>query len=733
MKNIKNYLSKILLIVLMILISVGTVGCKKKEKPDNRTECEKNGHTWVDATYEEPKHCSVCGVTEGDPLPKPKPNPGDVTISIEGNSTIKSGQTLKLTSSVLGTSETAVTWEITSGSEYAEIDQKGNLTAKETFRDEEVVIKITCKANEEISATKTIRIISKPTLTQDMLDYLNDDYLGVDGFIKIDLYTIGLFEKFEQSSNISVKTAMDGVHWYAEYEDGTTGGTRSTYYKNHNNVACEVGVSLMNEEEYFPLTDDNDVEVSWEKSGLYNSLKGIKASDFTLNEDTWYYDYTGNDKELTAKVLAACNPYDFILKSNPTFSLIIESGEVMGITMTSDWDYSIVNSYKAVQELNVFFTAGEENVKVPTIGKFNHEPIHDQLSVAIENMRNLNNYTLRYTSYTYSVISGGLVGEGFYELVTQNDCYFTPFNVKNPLKTDEEIELVQNDNYGFHKFNDNLYNSYTTDKDGSFVASRAFESDFANAKPSFMFAAEIFTAYAEGSDGSITYYVNDAMSTVATTFYYGVGNDINLYGIYATRGYTSTTTSFTPYVTVKDGYIVDAGFYFNMGYLYGVIELEYSEVNNTTMPEDVNVDFAVRNNPTSWSELVLNVSEDDSTLDDDQEVNALEYFKAKFEDENIGDRMPFFNECLGDTFGFGLSGVHISSSDHRAYMSMTLYYDVPLDINYSIESSLKKVENYLISLGFTKNQYDEFTKDDIVVAPVDQGLDLLIYVWRSKG
>ena len=42
------------------------------------------------------------------------------------------------------------------------------------------------------------------------------------------------------------------------------------------------------------------------------------------------------------------------------------------------------------------------------------------------------------------------------------------------------------------------------------------------------------------------------MSYVATTFYYGVGNDINLYGIFATTGYTSETSSFTPYVVVDN-------------------------------------------------------------------------------------------------------------------------------------------------------------------------------------
>lgn len=60
-----NFLKTFCLILVLTLI---LVGCKKEEKKDTRTECEKNGHTWVDATYDEAKHCSVCGITEGEPL-----------------------------------------------------------------------------------------------------------------------------------------------------------------------------------------------------------------------------------------------------------------------------------------------------------------------------------------------------------------------------------------------------------------------------------------------------------------------------------------------------------------------------------------------------------------------------------------------------------------------------------------------------------------------------------------
>ncbi len=46
-----------------------TASEEAKEEPTEEIDpCEANGHTWVEATCTEPKTCSVCGETEGEPL-----------------------------------------------------------------------------------------------------------------------------------------------------------------------------------------------------------------------------------------------------------------------------------------------------------------------------------------------------------------------------------------------------------------------------------------------------------------------------------------------------------------------------------------------------------------------------------------------------------------------------------------------------------------------------------------
>jgi hypothetical protein len=65
--------------------------------------------------------------------------------------------------------------------------------------------------------------------------------------------------------------------------------------------------------------------------------------------------------------------------------------------------------------------------------------------------------------------------------------------------------------------------------------------------------------------------------------------------------------------------------------------------------------------------------------------------------------------------------------------AVVLYYDVPLDVDYTITTSLKAVKNYLLELGFEQSKTDSstFTKGNIAVVPVDNNLDFMIYVYKT--
>lgn len=699
MTKIRKIVNKTMLIFLLFFVTIGVVGCKE------------NGNN-----------------PDPDKPPVVKPDPDDekeIVVGISGDSEVRSGQTISLSATVTGTTNQEVIWEIKTGSDYATITEKGKLTAKTVSGDKIIEVVAKSKEDENSYATKLITIVAPPELTQDMLDTLKTEQLSFEGYINISLYTIGLFEKLYSTYTTQVKTAMDGTNWYSEYENGDTGTTMSMYYKNHNDLACEVSVSLMNDEKFYPMEDEDGQYVSWTDAGLYNNFLNLTINDFKFNEKTWRYEYCGGDDVLVQRMIASANPYEFVPLN---FALIIEEGEIMGIYSKSDNDYTIVEGYKAVQELYVAINYGE-TVEVPTISKYSHEEIHDTLQVAINNMQALDSYELEYNEFVASVYASGVTQSGFTETITTNNCYFQPFKVSYSTSLEEIHTYLENATYGYAKINDHLYNSYE-EKNGGFEAIRAYEKDFSNAKPTFAFAPEIFRSfYYDQEEKTTTYYVDDAMSSVATTFYYGLGNDINLYGIFATRGYTSSSESFTPYVVVKDGYIIEACFYFYLGSMYGVVELKYDKFNEATLPDDVDIKFDTRLVPTSWDELTIYVSKDSTDLKDDEERNALEYLKSFYNDEDIANKLPFFGKVLGDTYAFGLTTIRVPGGSNVAKSAIALYYDVPLDIDYTIDSSLKAVETYLVSLGFEKNSYGEYVKDGITVLPVDSSLDLFIYIW----
>lgn len=583
-------------------------------------------------------------------------------------------------------------------------------------------------SNNQTSSSSQEKV--KPTLTQAMLDVFDTEYISFDGTHEVALYDIRN-GKYQESYSYNVSTAMDGTYWTATYLDGGLGTNRTLFYKNNNGLASEVSVNLMNEENYTPVLDEKGNTIVWDNSGMHNYLDQLVVSDFSYNESTGRYHYVSSAKELAQNIVDSANPYDFVCKD---LSLIIADEDIIGIHAVSEFDSTIAAGSKAEQTLIATINYGEDIVELNKIEKFDYVPeIHDPLKEAINNMHELTSYKTKVRVLMQTIYTSGITGEGYIETVTPTDLYFQEITLGTTSNPEDTV--VPNSEYGYHKFSDDDYNAYYTSQDGSsLVASRAYKGSMKKAQPSFAFAPEIMTGYTySDSEDERYYYVDVNMSNVATTFYNGVGNDINTYGIFATEGYTSETESFTPFVVVKDGYITYACFYFNLGLMYGVVEISYSDFNTATLPTDVEINFTQKQVPSSWNELEFILSSDSGNTANDININAGEYLKTYFEDENILNDMPFFGgvDYLGDTYGFGMTAQYRPEGMGFYVNALTLYYDVPLDLNYTINSSLEKVYECLEDKGFT-NRDGTFVKGDISVVPVDNELDLMIYIYRTS-
>ncbi|MCH5351346.1 MAG: hypothetical protein J1F39_05220 [Clostridiales bacterium] len=686
----------------------------------------------------------------------------DVTIGVKGGSEVKSGGKLQLEAVVNGTADKRVTWTVTSGSDIISVNNEGLVTAKEVTGDKIVSVKVTSEFDSSVSLTKALTVTAKPNLTQEMIDELNTEYIGFEGFLTVNLYSIMTYRPYN-SVSYDISTAMNGSEWYGKYEVDV-GIASGLYIKNEGGIAAQVQVSLNNDDDPTPLEDGDGNPLTWVDAGLYNAFYGrnVTLDAFEFNTETWRYEYVGmgdseeqkeEDKaDFMNKIVSAANPYGF---DPETLSLIVEEGEIAGIYAESKTDYTTYEGYIAEMELTVALNIGEDRVKVSKIQKYKHdEEVHRPLQDAIAKMQALDNYTteflnvgINYLTYTYDYT-------GYIETVTPDVCHFVPYNF---IPADYSNVYLGNGtrqftglDYGYvnrtEQKGTDFYNTFFVNQDSSGAVlntlgtGRAYADSFKNARPSFDFAAEIFTTrITDEETGKMYYYADYPMCAVATTFYKGLGSDADLYGIYATDSTYTNNASFTPYVVVNtDGYIESAGFNYYLGYLVGVVEISYYDFGTTETNSDIVgklESLPVREVPNSWNSFVITDMLTDRG-DVAADVYLASFLELEVDEETIENVVPVFDNVLGDTFGFGLSSMR------GANRTIGLYYDVPLEIDYTLSSSLSTLRTYLLELGYSRSRNNTYSKvytdkngfkRTINIQPVDSSLDLFIYVWVTAA
>lgn len=693
--------------------------------------------------------------------------------------------------------DTSVKWTIVSGKESVESSSaKGNeftLTAKgDVTGDSDIIVAATSVAYPQISARKSVEIVSKPTLTQAMLDKAaSSDKIGFEGYVNIDVYTRvqGNKGKLHTSQISTIKTSMSGESdanektrntWSAEYLNGSLGITQQIYCrKDSEGRACEIGVSFMNEEQLYPVKDDSGNVVTWEESGYYNNFVGLSVSDFYLDEETWRYTYdtktNGFDK--VRKMIASANPYEFEPKN---LELIIDGDEIIGISSVSEDSLSIVEGYISVQTLRAVFNVGD-NVNVTTIGKFktleeykndeteDGQAMYERLSIlneAIENMRSLKSYKTKFSKEEVTSLGVQLTTrEGYDEVVAEDYRYFTGCTL-----TTVNNQTVRNYNstgmYGYKKIDGrtDIYNSFVdarekADESLAFRAARAFTGDFEESKPSFAFSPEIFTSTAYTNQSGYDeyyFYADGTMTQVATTWYQSLGSDDQLYGIFAKVAQNASGQTIPPFIIVKKGddgkwYIEYAAFYYDLGMMQGAIQIEFGEYNTAEIDSATLAAIdatGTRELPAKWNDLqiVTTVKDEASGKDVDKYTAAGDFmFGGNGVEGYFGTtlfpirdaELPFFGdkECFGDTFAVG-SATYFNATDitgtNYVQNAMLLWYDVPLDIDYTITSSLEKAYKFLEGKGFVKGSDNAYRKGNLCVRPVDSSLDLHVYVWTEE-
>lgn len=650
-----------------------------------------------------------------------------VEVTIGGETTLSFRQTVALTVTVTGTDNKSVSWLI-SDPTLVEIDDANVVKAiRDVESDTEVTLTAVSTADASKSGAITITVKAKPvvpTLTQAMLNAVQDPRIEFSGTNEASFYSYPGNKHVEDQSH-ETSTYMKADRWTGTYANSITGNSQYVYCANDGGTASAISVNLMNEEEYEPLTDDSGAVLSWTDSGFTNPFIGLSAADFTFDEEQWLYRYSGSADSVLPHFASAVTAYEMTLKD---VYLIVESGEIIGVKLVSTPDLKLAPGYSVIQTVTSTVNVGDV-VEVPEITKFRYENIHDKLAGALTKMRALTSYTTEVTLLTQGVTSAGVAVSGYKQTITGNDIL-----TQNGIY-DKNGALVSYDDqgyYGYHAFSDTLYNSFYTVNDGesyiknSFVAERAFTGSIDAAKPSFAFAPEIFTGYAYNQETKeTTYAVNPAMTTVATTFY-NSDIDTNSYGIFATGGKLSETETLYPYVTVdQNGYITSSCFFFDMGIIHGVLDISYSDFDTAVLPTDIDITFEQRAVPTTWDNHTV------IEMETDNEIAASAYLESIL--GVSASEVPVFENVIGDTYNIGFADKHFPPGLSYTVDAAKLWYKVPLDNDYTIESSLASVYAYLETLGYTDSGNRVYVKGNITIQPVDEGLDLYVYIYRTPA
>ena len=645
-----------------------------------------------------------------------------ITVAIEGKSEVGSGKSIRLSTRVAGTVNRSVRWSIASGKEYATVDDRGELTAREVTGDKIVRVRATSVADASAYAEKTVCVLARSELTQQMLAELQSKTkMSYDTLITVSLYP-GMTDRVSSTHLVTTHAALDVNEklWYASYEDGNTGRDMEVFCaaRASDGVACQLELSLRNEAEYTPLKDDAGQEIAWDNADYGNLFATLAVSDFTFDEEgDFRWKYNGN-AQVRSKLLASVTPYEF---NSLDLSLLIDGGKIVGIRSKSLPNYAMVPSYRAEQELVATVEYGEA-VTVPSIKPYTvkeeDRAVYDRLANAVANMQGLSEYKLDFRMASATTTESVRIN-GYTETITQNDRYFAPYTMAAGVPAYEVADA-----YGYHKVDSTLYNAYRAKEaagsgggEVTYTANptRAYAADFAETKPSFAFAAPIFTDHRVNEQtNSVTFYVdatNARMMQAPTTFYCGVSNDDRMYGMFATVGRLSSTEAILPYVVVEnvDGadYITNAGFYFQIGYFSGLVQITYSDFGNVTVPEDITfAGVQWRQIPAAWSELTI------SDMETDEEQPADAFMKTYFglaSEAEANALIPFFGSVLGDTYGFGTTAVRQVGP-----------------------GALPKT---IVQAGYEKDAYGRFRKEgsNLVIEVADENLDLFIYIWQPQG
>ena len=611
---------------------------------------------------------------------------GSITISASQD-TISEGETVMLSALVLGLPEAGYTWQVSNDSL---VKIEGDmLTLIGTVKvDTNITITAIAIADESVFKSKTITV--KAPIIAGQVGELTNSVLAevANSNITFSGTVTDYYNDLNNSFNSSVQqydslVMMSDGRWFGSwnvkgktsdivednYRRGDTDGLRDQY-GNIGHALERLYIDINNQVASEVVKDYMSVPAIWEAQHLWNHLGNLVVTNFVYDVEDEVYTYTANQNDMDALYLMTYLSYCLTPMLSDTLNSIsftIVDGHITKVTARTEILYygsetsedADAMSYTEVELIpsNIGTTV------VPNPTPYATPEHADLLNTAINNMKNLTNYTYQANDTTTYAPSGDA---GDYEIssasvasdktakyrvmdkVNSSTILNAVQNYQSSVGTVGEVGYVTSDailiaktgKYSY-SLDDKLYHTeysgYKQNTDGTYDefeyntslkalnGTRKVKGTLADILPDFNFSADIFSFVGTSGSGENKLYIFELKATDVTR---EVAMNISMHS-YAEDAEKSTNSTLTLKVT-EAGYIVNSTYAYNLsGVYYGNISTTYGAFGTTTLPEDTFGNYIPRVWRTTWDQYICKYYQPTHT-GNSYEENAQVAFDAIF-------------------------------------------------------------------------------------------------------
>ncbi len=641
-KTLSSMMKKGLTILLVLVFSLSAFACDRgKDSTGNSSSVGGNSS-------------STGGSSSNVEPPKPA-----VTISIEADKeTIKIGEEVNLTVTVLNAEDISYTWSVSeNGENLVQIadDVLSIVDGAEIILDTIVTLTATSNEDKNAKASKTIKVIAPVVegrvgeLTSEMIEYIGNPSITVTGTLK-DIYFDNRNAYLSDETVYDMSVQMEDGKWKSSWNIASASVDfipqiiETSYVRSdkdgvkdaYGNVGHELNqlyINKNNEVATKVVKDYMSVPAIWESQHLWNHIANLNVNEFKYNAENDLYVYAVDWNNEASAYLMTYLAYSLTPLLETTLSeiaFVVEDGAISKLIGKVDRTYygldEQTGDFDAYEDTIVeltFSNVGSTTVSNPT--PYDAPEFAQELQTALDEMKNAKNYTFRTVDTSISAPSGS--GDD-YEFSAGSEITTKGVNTAPSatgkvgtvgLVTEDKILLHETGKYSYSMDDKVYYYSYSgyvqnedetydyfEDEKGVLTGKRKYVGSMFDAMPSFDFSTNVFkfdgSTIEKVGNKNLTLYKFTLRESAITR---EVAMELSTDG---KDGAALANADLAIWVTAINGenhiYKVQIPYDLVSGTYTGTYTITYDSLGTTTIAESYFEDYVPRVIPKVWADTL---------------------------------------------------------------------------------------------------------------------------------